>query len=53
MLDTVAGLVSRRFMVSEDQLLVRVLNYLENWLNEKSKITTNNKYGLDAINSLI
>ena len=46
------GLVSRRYG-SKDQLLVRVLNYLENWLNEKSKIATNNKYGLDAINSLI
>ncbi len=33
--------------------MLRVLNYLENWLNEKSKIATNNKYGLDAINSLI
>lgn len=46
------GLVSRRYG-SKDQLLVRVLNYLENWLNEKSKIATNNKYDLDAINSLI
>ena len=46
------GLVFRRYG-SKDQLLVRVLNYLENWLNEKSKIATNNKYGLDAINSLI
>ena len=46
------GLVSRRYG-SKDQLLVRVLNYLENWLNEKSKIATNNKYGLDVINSLI
>ena len=46
------GLVSRRYG-SKDQLLIRVLNYLENWLNEKSKLATQNKYGLEAINSLI
>ena len=46
------GLVTRRYG-SKDKLLIRVLDYLENWLNEKSKLSTKNKYGLDAINSLL
>lgn len=46
------GLVTRRYG-SKEKLLIRVLNYLVNWLENNTNKATNGLYGIDAINKLI
>ncbi|MFV5516901.1 TetR/AcrR family transcriptional regulator [Acinetobacter gerneri] len=46
------GLVTRRYG-SKEKLLIRVLNYLQDWLEENAKTATKDLHGIDAINNLI